>query len=264
MRRLAVAIMLAALASPASAGAQSWQPDVAGAAAWAAQRQGTVTFAVRVHDRLYGHGLDRQAPTASVLKAMLMTAYLRQRSVRDRPLGDGDRALLRPMIRRSDNVTATRIRDIVGNGALVRLARRVGMTRFAVNPVWGLSLTTARDQTLFFLRLEDLLPDRHEAYALRLLRTIVPSQRWGMGQTIPDGWTLHFKGGWGSGTGAVDHQVGLLRRGEDRVAIAVMTVNNPSHAYGKATLEGVSRRLLAELGPVAAVGPSERGAQFSR
>ena len=257
-------MLLAALASPASAGAQSWQPDVAGAAAWAAQRQGTVTFAVRTQDRLHGRGLDRQFPTASVLKAMLMTAYLRQAGVRDRPLVDGDRALLRPMIRRSDNVTATRIRDIVGNGALVRLARRAGMTRFSVHPVWGLSLTTARDQTLFFLRLEELLPDRHRAYALRLLRTIVPSQRWGMGQTIPQGWTLHFKGGWGSGTGAVDHQVGLLRRGEHRVAIAVMTVGNPSHAYGKATLEGVSRRLLSGLEPVGTVGPEERAIQVSR
>jgi beta-lactamase class A len=260
MKRLAVAMLLAALASPATA--HGWGPDVTGAAAWAAKRQGTVTFAVRTSDRLWGHGLDRQFPTASVLKAMLMTAYLRRAS--DRPLNGGDRALLRPMIRRSDNVTATRIRDIVGNGALVRLARRAGMTHFAVNPVWGLSLTTARDQSLFFLRLEELLPDRHRAYALRLLKNIVPSQRWGMGQAIPEGWTLHFKGGWGSGSGAVDHQIGLLRRGEDRVSIAVMTVNNPSHAYGKATLEGMSRRLLRGLEPIGTVGPQERAVQFSR
>ena len=253
MRRLVVAMLLAALASPASA--QGWEPDVAGAAAWAEQRSGTVTFAVRTRDRLYGSGLDQQFPTASVLKAMLMTAYLRR--IPDRPLDRGDRALLRPMIRRSDNVTATHIRNLVGNAALVRLARRAGMTHFAVNPVWGLSLTTARDQAQFFLGLERLLPARHRAYALRLLRTIVPSQRWGMGQTIPEGWTLHFKGGWGSGSGAVDHQVGLLQRGDDRVAIAVMTVNNPSHAYGKATLEGMSRRLLRGLEPQAIVGPME-------
>jgi hypothetical protein len=259
MRRLAVAILLAVLVSPASAGAQRWRPDVAGAAAWAEQRLGRVTFAVRTRERLYGRGLDHQVPTASVLKAMLMTAYLRRAG--DRPLGRGDRALLRPMIRRSDNVTATRIRDIVGNGALVRLAQHAGMTRFAVNPIWGLSLTTVRDQTLLFLRLEELLPARHRSYALRLLRTIVPSQRWGMGRAIPEGWTLHFKGGWGSGSGAVDHQVGLLRRGDDRVAIAVMTVGNPSHAYGKATLEGMSRRLLAGLAPVGIVGPSERAIQ---
>lgn len=222
---------------------------MAGAAAWAAQRQGTVTFAVRTGDRLRGRGLDRQFPSASVIKAMLMVTYLRQRDVRDRALNEGDRALLAPMIRRSDNVAATRIRDIVGNAAVARLAEAAGMSRFRIHPIWGLSLITARDQTRFFLTIEDLLPDRHRAYALRLLRRIVPRQRWGMARVIPERWTLHFKGGWGSGTGAVDHQVGLLRRDEHRVAIAVLTVGSPSHAYGKATLRGVARRLVRGLAP---------------
>ena len=241
--------MLAVLAWPAGAGAQRWEPDVAAAAAWAAQRQGSVSFAVRTPHRLYGRGVDRQVPAASVLKAMLMVAYLRE--------GRADRALLRPMITRSDNVSATRVRDLIGNDALIRLAHDAGMTRFAVNPIWGMSLITARDQTRFFLHLESLLPPRHRTYALRLLRSIVPSQRWGMAQVIPEGWRLHFKGGWGSGTGAVDHQVGLLRRGDHRVAIAVLTTGSPSHAYGKATLEGVSRRLLAGLGVIGTAGASE-------
>jgi hypothetical protein len=248
MRRLVVAAVLATLVFAEGAGAQRWEPDVDGAAAWAAGRSGTVTFAVRTPERLLGRGLDRQVPAASVFKAMLMVTYLRQAA--DRALTAGDRGLLRPMIRRSDNTTATRIRDIVGNPAIVALAGAAGMTRFSVDPVWGLSRITARDQTRFFLGLERLLPGRHRAYALRLLRTIVPSQRWGMGRTIPEGWRLHFKGGWGSGSGAVDHQVGLLRRGENRVAIAILTTGSPSHAYGKATLAGVARRLMRGLGPV--------------
>jgi hypothetical protein len=116
-----------------------------------------------------------------------------------------------------------------------------------MHPAWGLSLITARDQTRFFLSLERLLPERHRAYALGLLRTIVPEQRWGVAQAIPKGWELYFKGGWG--VARVDHQVGLLRRGEDRVAIAVLTVGSPSHAYAAATLEGVSRRLVRGLAP---------------
>jgi beta-lactamase class A len=245
MRRLAALALLAALAWPASA--HAWAPHIARAAAWAKARQGSITFAVRTEDHLWGRGLDRQVPSASVFKAMLLVTYVRQSSVRHRALTDGDRALLRPMIRRSDNIAATRVRDIVGNAAVVRLAHRAGMTRFAIAQVWGRSRITARDQTKFFLQIERLLPKRHRAYALKLLRTIVPSQRWGMAQVIPDGWTLYFKGGWGSGTGAVDHQVGLLARGEDRLAIAVLTVNSPSHDYGKATLRGVSKRLLAGL-----------------
>jgi hypothetical protein len=133
------------------------------------------------------------------------------------------------------------------------------MRRFVVHPAWGLSLITARDQTRFFLRIEDLLPGRHRAYAMRLLRTIVPSQRWGMAQVVPEGWRLYFKGGWGSGTGAVDHQVGLLRRRPHRLAIAVLTVGSPSHAYGQATLRGVARRLVRGLGPelLGTAGPAQ-------
>ena len=82
-------------------------------------------------------------------------------------------------------------------------------------------------------------------------------------RAIPHGWRLHFKGGWGSGTGAVDHQVGLLRHGRHRVAIAVLTVGNPSHAYGTATLEGMGRRLLHGLAVhvTGTAGPAEGALQ---
>src|SRR5262245_58507496 len=243
MRRLAALSLLAALLFPSTAAA--WTPRVAAAQKWASTRQGSITFGVRTDEHLWGRGLDRQVPSASVFKAMLLVTYLRQ--VRHRGLNDADRALLSPMIRRSDNVAATRVRDTVGNAAVVRLAHRVGMTRFRIAQVWGLSQITARDQTKFFLHIDSFVPKRHRDYAMRLLRTIVPSQRWGFAQVIPDGWTLYFKGGWGSGTGAVDHQVGLLQQGEDRVAIAVLTLNSPSHDYGKQTLRGVAKRLLRGL-----------------
>jgi Beta-lactamase enzyme family len=246
MRRLAAVALVLALLAPASAQAERWEPDIAGAAKYADGRGGSITFAVRTDERLLGRGLDTQVPSASVFKAMLLVTYLRQAG--DRTLTDSDRALLAPMIQRSDNVAATRVRDIVGNAAIMRLARRAGMTRFAVAQVWGLSRITARDQTKFFLHIDRFVPKPHRAYALHLLRTITPSQRWGMGRVIPDGWRLYFKGGWGSGTGAVDHQVGLLRRGPYRVAVAILTVNDGSHAYGKATLKGVARRLFKGLG----------------
>jgi hypothetical protein len=245
MRRPAALILLGALLWPAHA--QAWKPHVAAAEEWAKTRQGSIAFAVRTDDGLWGRGLERQVPSASVFKAMLLTTYLRQRSVRHRALTGADKALLAPMIRRSDNVAATRVRDIVGNAAVVRLAHRVGMTRFRIAQVWGLSQITANDQTKYFLHIDSFVPKRHRHYAMKLLRTIVPSQRWGFAQVIPAAWTLYFKGGWGSGTGAVDHQVGLLQRGEDRVAIAVLTLNNPSHDYGKATLRGIAKRLLGGL-----------------
>jgi hypothetical protein len=45
----------------------------------------------------------------------------------------------------------------------------------------------------------------------------------------------------------VDHQVALLRRGDERVAVAILTERNASHTYGKLTLRGLARRLLRGL-----------------
>jgi hypothetical protein len=248
------AVVVLALAAPAGASAASWHSDVAAARAYAAHRTGTIAFAVRTPHHLWGSRVNRRFPSASVIKAMLLVTYLRMRSVRDRPLRAADHALLSPMIRRSDNAAASRVRDIVGNGRLDRFARRAGMTRFRADPIWGYSAITASDQTRLFLHIDRWMPARHRAYGMRLLRTIVPSQRWGVARVVPRGWTLWFKGGWGAGTGAVDHQVALLRRGAERVSVAVLTVGSPTHAYGITTERAVFRRLLRGLAlPVAQV-----------
>jgi hypothetical protein len=223
-----------------------FEPDVAAARAYAQTRPGTVAFAVRTEERLWSADDDRAFHSASVLKAMLLVAYTR--SARDRPLRRDERALLAPMVRWSDNAAASTIFVRVGPAGLHRLARAAGMSRFrAVSPIWGNSLITAREATRLFLRIDRLLPPRHRAYGLRLLRQIVPSQRWGIGELQLPSWRVYFKGGWGSASGAVDHQVALLRRGDERVAVAVLTAANGSHAAGKTTLEGVFRRLLAGL-----------------
>jgi hypothetical protein len=236
-----------AATSRAPEAAPAWRPDVEAARGFVSERAGQISFAVRTEGHLYGVDVRRTVPSASVLKAMLLVAYLRESAVRDRSLRKTDRDLLAPMIRWSDNVAATRVRDIVGNDALVRLARRVGMRAFTPAAIWGLSRVDAADQTLFFLQIDRYVPSRHRAYALKLLSSIVPSQRWGIARVRPRGWALYFKGGWGSGSGAVDHQVALLRRGAKRVSVAILTTSSPSHAYGKATLRGVAARLLRGL-----------------
>ena len=242
---------LAGLAVVAPASASGWRPHVRDAAAYAATRAGTVSFGVRTQAGLRGVGVERTVPSASVLKAMMLVAYLRRPDVRGRALRRADRALLGPMIRRSDNAAASQVCNIVGTGGLARLARRSRMRRFHATRPWGLSTIDVADQTRFFLRIDRYVPRRHRRYALRLLGSIVPSQRWGIARVRPRGWALYFKGGWGSGTGWADHQVALLRRGSRRLAVAILITSSPSHAYGNETLRGVAARLLQGLGPAA-------------
>jgi hypothetical protein len=182
-----------------------------------------------------------------VVKAMLMVAYLNEPGIKGRNLNAHDRQLLTPMITESDNDDAQIVFDTVGQGALKALAGRVGMTHFATSPIWGETEVTAAAQTRFFLHIDSFIPARHRAYAMSLLAGIVPSQRWGIGDVAPKGWRLYFKGGWGYGTGLLDHQVALLVRGCARVSIAVLTMHDGSHAYGKDTLKGIFTRLLRGL-----------------
>jgi len=252
-RRLALVATLALLTLPAPALAQAgasdtWKPAIGRAGDYADGRRGVVRFAtVDERGRLRGHGTRHTAPSASVIKAMFMVAYLRQDSVRDRHLRGRDRRLLEPMIRESDSVAATRVRDIVGARAIRHLARRAGMRDFELHSVWGLSRISARDQARFFFEIEDHVPGAHRDYARELLRTIVESQRWGVAQATPPGWTIFFKGGWAGATGRVNHQAAFLERGKRRIALAILTEHSPSHEYGSRTLRGVAKRLTRRL-----------------
>jgi Beta-lactamase enzyme family len=249
-------VVAAALAVPAGAVAAGWAPRVREAIAYAKHRKGDVRFAVRTENHLWGYRRTSGVHSASVVKALLLVAYLDHPSVRGRPLRTADHRLLDPMIRRSDNQAATRVLAFVGARRVGETARRVGMPRFRLNPrVWGGSRIDASDQTRFFLHYEAHVVARHRATALRLLASIIPEQRWGIGEVRPDGWRLYFKGGWGSGTGLVDHQVALLVRGGHRVSVAVLTTGSPDHAYAKQTLRGVFARLLRGLAPQLVLTP---------
>lgn len=245
---VAAAVLAAALGAGAepAASATCWDARVARADAYARARDGRVAFAVIDQGGRLRHRDGSAAfRTASLLKPLLLASYLRRSDVRRRPLARTERALLDPMIRRSDNDAASAVLGRLSAAAIARTARISGQRRFRlVTPIWGLSRTTAIDQARFFRHLDRVFPARHRAYGHRLLRTIVPSQRWGVARARPAGWRLEFKGGWGSGTGRVNSQGARFERGGALITLAVMTESSPSHAYGSATIRGITARLL--------------------
>ncbi|HEY5333845.1 MAG TPA: hypothetical protein VIJ21_09885, partial [Solirubrobacterales bacterium] len=136
---LSLACLQAAFASTAPAASPrptNWRPDVAAARSYARHRLGEVAFAViDQRGREYDYRAASTAPAASVFKVMLLASFLRMRD--GRGLSAGDRSLLAPMIRRSDSVAATTVRDLVGRRRIERLARVAGMRDFRYRWVWG-------------------------------------------------------------------------------------------------------------------------------
>jgi hypothetical protein len=214
---------------------------LASARRYAGSRLGSVSFAV-VEDRTAVRGYRRTVgyPSASVIKAMVMVAVLR-RAGHGR-LTRAERALLDPMITRSDNAAAITLWNELGADRLRRVAAVAGMRRFAIGAHLFEARIDASDQARFFLIIDRLVPDQHRAYARRLLASIVSWQRWGIAPAAErHGFRAGFKGGWRTG---IAHQVALLRRDGRRLAIAVLTADQPSMAYGQDTIEGIAERLL--------------------
>ncbi|HYN52554.1 MAG TPA: hypothetical protein VES62_16650, partial [Thermoleophilaceae bacterium] len=145
--------------------------------------------------RLHGFAPRRRYISASVSKAMMLVAYLRQIAPR-RP-NEAERSALGPMITMSDNNRADAIYARVGDGGLLNVAKRAGMRDLTVAGYWGSVFFSATDQARFFRRLPAMVPRRSRPYARRLLSSIIAGQRWGFSRvSARKGWRTFFKGGW--------------------------------------------------------------------
>ncbi len=255
-------------ATPGSGEAAPTSDQVASAVAYLKARRGArKAFAViDTKGRLSGWNADRRFVTASVVKAMLLVSYLRKVDAAGRGLTAAERALLRPMIRVSDNDAATAIWRSVGDSGLRRVATLAGMTNFVIGPqairscrcsarAWARAQITAADQARLFYGLDRLLPARFLAYGKNLLETVVADQSWGIPSVArPLGWRAFFKVGLrATGLGGLIHQAARLEDGDRVMAIAVLTDGDPTYLYGKRSVAGVTQRLV---GPATSLTPA--------
>ena len=233
----------------------SWVPfghpgpgAIARAAGYLASRAGRTGFAVVDSEgRLSGVRIHDTWVTASVVKAMLMTEYLRRLDARGQHYVDSySDSLLYPMIHVSDNSAASAVYNTMGDGGLYALAAAAHMSDFSVSGSWADAQLSPADQAEFFFHMEQLLPREFVGYADRLLSTIADYESWGIPAVArPLGYTVYFKGGWrGTSLGQLVHQIGRLDGHNETFSIAIMTDGDPSMGYGIATIEGVTRALL--------------------
>jgi hypothetical protein len=222
-------------------------PQIAAAERFLAGRAGHTALAVvDTHGRLSGVRMHDRFSSASVVKAMLLIAYLQRLARMHSGLDGGSRALLYPMIHVSDNGAASAVQGIVGNGALLSLAHQAHMVDFSVSSSWISTQISAADQARYFFIQDSLVPARFRDYARYLLSSISPDQSWGVPAAARPQWRVFFKGGWLPQSLGLVHQVARLERGGQKFAVAVLTEGDPSMTYGEQTIEGVAARLVGK------------------
>jgi Beta-lactamase enzyme family len=220
------------------------QKAVTKALDWAAGRTGKVGVAVvDSHGDLSGLHAHATFEGASLVKAMLLVAYLRARPAADPSLD----AVATTMIEESDNTSAYTIYGVVGATGLKKVASLSGMEDFEPGAGWLDARVSAADQARFFFHLDRYVPAARRAFARGLLAGVTAMQRWGIPAAAgPAGWTTFFKGGWLGMDNRLMLEAAWLEKRRERWALAVMTDDNPDRAYGWDTQKGVAGLLFGE------------------
>jgi hypothetical protein len=165
---------------------------------WIAKRSGRKAFAVVDDERhLAGFKLHSRFHSASVVKSMLLVAYLRKLAREHRGLDEDDKSLLYPMIHSSDNDAASEVLERVGETALNGVAHASHMRDYVPGGgTWGFTEVSAADLARFFYGQDKLIPRRFDGYARWLFSTIEASESWGIPAVARPEFHVFFKGGW--------------------------------------------------------------------
>jgi beta-lactamase class A len=224
----------------------------------AAQRGRVSTVAVAVDDPGLGLGcwLNRFSSfdSASVIKVTILAALLRKAEDQHRKLTATEAALARSMITRSDNDAASDLWAELGRSYLQHFLDVARMRHTWLGPggYWGLTQITANDQVALLRLLlygNTVLDPASRSYALKLMAEVIPAQRWGVPAGAPADLTVHVKNGWLplATHGWRIHSIGCFTGHGNSYSIVVLTQDNPTMAYGVATIEAIARAVNRDL-----------------
>ncbi|MGV4928422.1 class A beta-lactamase-related serine hydrolase (plasmid) [Streptomyces sp. BHT-5-2] len=219
-------------------------------------RQGT--SAVALYDRTSGTSCTLQADThfdsASVVKVAVLGALLRQTEEAHRALTAHEVALTTAMITKSDNASTDALWHQVRRSGVQHFLDLAGMRNTVPGPggAWGLTQITAADQ-LTLMRLlasdNDALDPTSRAYALDLMRRVVPEQRWGVPAGAPASATAYLKNGWlpRADQGWRVHSVGSFTDSGNDYSMAVLSSGSDTMDHGVATVEAAAKVIHRDL-----------------
>lgn len=222
---------------------------VQAAAEYLRRRAGVTAFAVVNSEGVLAGSNDHERfHSASVVKSMLLVAYLRKLAYEHRHLSSHSESLLYPMIHESSNEAASAVLQIVGERDLDNVARDAHMTDYEPGgATWGFTEVSAADLARFFFEQDSLIPREFDGYARSLLSGIEPSESWGVPEIARPEFEVFFKGGWLPEVEGLVNQAARLEGRGIKFAMAVLSREDPSMEYGEETIEGVTARLLGRV-----------------
>ena len=217
-------------------------------------------FAVTVADRRSGrrfdyHG-DRRYEAASVIKVHLLAALLLEAQDAHRPLTTAERSRVTRMIRASDNDAASEVYAAIGGVAALRAAcARLGLTDTDPDRSFGLSTTTANDQTRMVAALTSssgaLSADSRDLM-LRLMASVNADQNWGVSAAAFAGERTALKNGWLARSSEdnrwIVNSTGRITSDKVDVAVSVLSHGHRSRQAGIEVTEHVAALTRSYLG----------------
>ncbi|MFJ5833589.1 serine hydrolase [Streptomyces sp. NPDC093089] len=223
-----------------------------------ATRSGTV--AVGVRDRTTNTTCTLRATTsydsASVVKVTVLATLLWDAKKTNRYLTTRESNLATAMITKSDNAATTSLWNQLGVTKVKGFLAAAGMTRTVPGSggYWGLTQINVNDEqrllSLITAR-NTVLSDTSRAYILKLMGSVVTSQKWGTPAGAPSSVAIHVKNGWlqRATRGWRVHSIGAFKGGGHDYTITVLTDGNSTMTYGVNTIQAVSKVIHQDLVP---------------
>lgn len=226
-----------------------------------AGRSGQVTAMVKdlTTGRLYRYHPGERLITASTAKVQILMALLLRTSWKKLPAAVRHDAGI--MIRYSDNHAADRLWSRIGGApGFTEAGRRLGLEHTQGVPgecvdlyCWGITRTSVDDQIRLMRALvsgKSPLKAKDRDQVLKLMGHVVAGQDWGISAAACAGDRVALKNGWlkhVSNKLWATVSVGLIRGDGHDYAVAVLTEGSPEVAYGIATVEGVTKRIMQDF-----------------
>jgi beta-lactamase class A len=191
---------------------------------------------------------------ASVAKLYLMVAYLSQVDALGQRLGEDDLDLLDPMIRYSDNRTATSVWKRIGElQGLNRFLASHGLEPLTIaeEGAWGTLEASPSEVAALLQRLASggLLAPESTQLAMKLLSRIDEDQAWGVSAGVPEeGTTVYLKNGWyPERDGWRINTAGAVETPRGTYFIAVFAYPTPTMDAGVEMVERVASQLNSAM-----------------